>query len=40
MKITTFVTGRGMFLQHDYGTFTDVNWRRHDLGGGYIKTSN
>ena len=24
-----------MLLQHDYGIFTDVNWRHHDLCGGY-----
>jgi hypothetical protein len=36
MQFTTDDRGRGMFLQHDFGIFTDANWRHHDLCGGYI----
>jgi hypothetical protein len=34
MQITTVFRGGWNVLQHDYGIFTDVNWRHHDLCGG------
>ena len=35
-KLQLLSEERGMFSQHDYGIFSDVNWRHHDLCGGYI----
>jgi hypothetical protein len=39
MQITTVVRRAWDVLQHDYGFFTYVNWRRHNLCGGYFLTS-
>jgi len=33
-NLQLMIEGRGMFLQHDYGIFSDANWRHHDLCGG------
>jgi len=35
-KLQLLSEERGMFSQHDYDIFSDVDWRHHASCGGYI----